>query len=413
MANQSTVNALLAQYPALRQFQDRLLASPDNLVGAEADLLLRSNDENYRKDAGLASDLAGSLSRGETKADAMKRFGITSNTEYNRLLNLGQQQQEFQGLAESQFPQRTLPSQVAGYTAPQNVQTLSGSLNQGSRADIRKLLLASDPSFKKLSIKDQGAAIDSYINSQVNQQPAGTQGQQDQLQFNTGIPEYDQILNEQYLPLLEAEFASDPSALMNDEKYKAAIDKIKGYVEQQYGPVFTKAQEAVNQTYGLQEEGIRAKGSEFAQEESTQLSREEEDKQRNLALNAENYEEAQMRTRESFRQRNLTFSGLRSAQESKLKQQEQQKADEISLNAQRSKEDIGRQLQSEIGATTENVGQFLQPGAQFGGSVGRSLSQSALDKQSELDKIQEQRALAERQRMQEVLSIPTTLSKIS
>jgi hypothetical protein len=184
--------------------------------------------------------------------------------------------------------------------------------------------------------------------------------------ISTGNPQLDKFLNETWLPLLEAEFSSDPSALANSAVFK----QIKDNVEKNWGPIYAKELQLFQNEYDRNSDELGAQKSEFERrygdgvgQQGTELERGLQD----IGLNrsrtledqgvqqqriARSYTQAVADTQDSMASRNLAFGGTRMKAENALLQNKQSQENELNTNTNRTLEDLTNKqnyLTSDVG----------------------------------------------------------------
>mgnify|MGYP001583294958 CR=1 FL=1 len=203
--------------------------------------------------------------------------------------------------------------------------------------------------------------------------------------FNTGNPAIDKWLNETWLPLVEAEFATDPSAVLNDIKFQEINDRI----EKTFGPIFKKELSLVEETFNRNQEQLKATQTRTERELSESLGRGVEDigKQRSRTQEeanitrervARNFSEAMAESQAALADRGLTFGGVRQQKESRLNVAKDESLADVGRQEQRTLQDLLSQegrLRSDVSAE-----QQFQSG-QFGRSLGEM--QSSFEKQKQ------------------------------
>lgn len=252
-------------------------------------------------------------------------------------------------------------------------------------------------------------------------------------EFNTGDPKLDKFLNETYLPLVEAEFADDPLKALDPAVFAKITERVNATYGPIFQNEINRAEQAISQqrsqlslqheqslrglevpaqrgfedintqrgylgedqSRALEESGFtrsdierqvqgldlqKAQGlrsleipaSRTLEDVSRQESRLGEDKIRALADNARSYDEIKLQTSNNYRQRGLTFSGLRGKQEGKNEEQNVRNVGDIEQASRRASEDLTRTR----GRTSED----LSAGVDFL-NQGYGLQRAGIDSQ--------------------------------
>lgn len=186
------------------------------------------------------------------------------------------------------------------------------------------------------------------------------------IQFNTGNPQLDDFLNNTWLPLVQAEFAGDPTSILNDDIFK----KVEERVNATYGPIFQNELNLIEGGFGRSFRELEAQQVQGIQEAETGRTRTLEDVGTQKERIARSYGEALDDSRAALASRGLAFGGTREKVESGLEQQRQTQIGEVERAGQRILEDITTQSQN-LGLGTP-LEQQLAAG-QYQGALGRSL----------------------------------------
>lgn len=186
----------------------------------------------------------------------------------------------------------------------------------------------------------------------------------DGLNFSTGSPDLDDFLNNQWLPLMQAELANDPSAILNDE----AFANIKERVEAAYGPIFQNELNIAQETFGQIKAEIDADRARVERElgtdttQGTQLERgladigtQESQIQEDAGIKKEriarNFQEAMADSQAALAARSLSYGGTRRRNERRLGEQKAEDIGTVDRTANRALDELDterQRLQSDI-----------------------------------------------------------------
>lgn len=223
--------------------------------------------------------------------------------------------------------------------------------------------------------------------------------------FNTGNASMDDFLNNTYLPLLEAEFAGDPTAILNDELF----DSIKERVDKAYGPIFEKELKSAEEIFTRETEGTEAEKQRALREQQLSLERGREDITRDITRTGEdvtagkqriarNLQEAVNDSALAMRNRQLTFAGERIKQERKLGESAALDTADLERSGARTISDLqtkGSRLETDVPYETD----YLK------GQYGRELSRLGSEYDKTKSDIEGERTLQyaeERKRLREL-----------
>ena len=310
--------------------------------------------------------------------------------------------QPAQYLTEAALP----PSQpyVAG-NAPKQIQPIvvgGGTLTSGTSLGPNGVTL--------------GAGGNAIINGQQQYGPAagGSTGAVNG-NISTGNPQLDKFLNETWLPLMEAQFSSDPSQAFNSEAYK----NIKASVDATWAPIFSKELSQVQQQYDIQTADLNSQKSEFEKKYGTSgqqgdilnrgLSDITSNRERTLQDQASqqqriarSYSEAISDSQDALSARNLIRGGTRQRTEANLLAAKQQQESDLNTATGRSLEDLQKTQERLVSDT----GFEQQQGAAKFGRSAEEL-QAAFDKQKQ--QIEGEKTLQYANEQQRLLGLGSSL----
>lgn len=221
--------------------------------------------------------------------------------------------------------------------------------------------------------------------------------------FSTGNAAIDDFLNNTWLPIVEAEFSSDPSAILDSIKFQEINDRI----EKTFGPIFKKELALAEETFNRSQEQLKATQTRTERELSESLGRGVEDigKLRSRTQEeakitrervARNFSEAMAESQAALANQGLTFGGVRQQKESRLNVAKEESLADVGRQEQRTLQDLLSQegrLRSDVSAE-----QQFQSG-QFGRSLSEILSSFEQQKQQVAnERVLEQAAEKERLR---------------
>lgn len=240
--------------------------------------------------------------------------------------------------------------------------------------------------------------------------------------FQTDDPAVNKFLNEVYVPLIEQELSTDPTALLNPKIF----DMIKGRVETTWGPIFKNELDIVKQKYDLQEQGVKADQGVFQRKygtgqgtdlagQGTELTRKLEDlglektrlsedvgvKKQRLARN---YQEAMSDSQMAMASRNLVYGGTRLKEEAKLKTGYDEGISDVEQAQKRKLEDMGME-QSRMEADIPFERDYGL------GKYQRSLSELSNERSLENQSISAARTLQEAEEKSRLRTLGGTLIK--
>ena len=164
--------------------------------------------------------------------------------------------------------------------------------------------------------------------------------------FSTGDPQLDDFLNNTYLPLLEAEFSGDPTAVLNSEVF----NNISERVGKTFGPLFDASKQRIEQDVQLRQSGIDLSRREQTQGVESQLgqigterTRLTEDVGQAQKREARNFQTATQESAAAFASAGRAFGGGRVKAERKLQEDSQTRLSDIEQQDTRRREDLQRQ----------------------------------------------------------------------
>lgn len=167
--------------------------------------------------------------------------------------------------------------------------------------------------------------------------------------FATGDPQLDDFLNNTYLPLLEAEFSGDPTAVLNPEVF----NRISERIGKTFGPIFEASKQRITEDFELQQSGIdlqrRQQTQGFTEQEQdigTARTRLGEDVGAARTREVRNYQTAVQESAAAFASAGRAFGGGRMETERRLGEESQERLSDIQKQEQRRLEDLKSQEQS-------------------------------------------------------------------
>jgi len=228
-------------------------------------------------------------------------------------------------------------------------------------------------------LKPEGLGTGQPTQTSALGQQAGTQGGQSatgdvgsafsDFKFNTGDPEYDRFLNEQFLPQFEAQFGGDPlamyNALNNPEVLQQAIDR----VGRTFGPQFEQAKGVIEEDFARSQSSLDLQRKEqmaqlgapegFQTEEALARQRLGEDVGIAKTREARNLSQAMKESADAYASRGRAFGQGRIGAERGLEEESATRISDIEREAKRKLEDISKreaELAQQRGFGEERLG---------------------------------------------------------
>ena len=133
----------------------------------------------------------------------------------------------------------------------------------------------------------------------------------------------------------------------------AELAEIMAQAEREIGPTFTRLRQEAEEDYGFNIESLARQEESIKEEAQVSTVRTIDDKTRELARNARNFDELKAETLNSIRRRGLVFSGPRIESESRIATDKSEGLQDIERQAGRSLEDIRRQEEFDLGQTEQ------------------------------------------------------------
>ena len=169
--------------------------------------------------------------------------------------------------------------------------------------------------------------------------------------FATGNPELDNFMNNIWLPLLEAEFATDPSAVLSDELFNNIADR----VEKSFGPQFAEQLKLAEEAFDVSKAGLEASEQKTQRSLDLTLGRAGEDAATKKARTIEdarigkeriqrNFQESLAESQAALANRGLTFGGTRKKEEGRLERAKSESLSDLERAKGRTLTDVGTQL---------------------------------------------------------------------